>query len=157
MTPLRVISWQRAVVLSYLGKVEIVEEYDERVCAPSITIKTPAVVRQRRSVTSGRRKPSFCRSNVFSRDGYRCQYCGVERAMKELTFDHVVPRSRGGKTTWENIVTSCPGCNRRKGGRTPEEAGMKLHRAPTRPTGIAPLTVRKIGIDIPGIWKPYCK
>jgi hypothetical protein len=76
------------------------------------------------------RSPAFTRFNVFLRDGFTCQYCGQAG---ELTFDHVVPRSHGGRTTWENIVAACPPCNLRKGGRTPLQAGMPIRHAPRRP------------------------
>jgi 5-methylcytosine-specific restriction endonuclease McrA len=77
------------------------------------------------------RPPAFTRFNVFLRDSFACQYCG---SGEELTFDHVTPRSRGGRTTWENIVTACARCNLGKGGRLPREAHMHPHRAPHRPT-----------------------
>ncbi len=80
-----------------------------------------------------RRHVRFSRINIFARDGFICQYCGLRPARSELNLDHVVPRSRGGKTTWENVVCSCLDCNRRKGGRTPEQARLRLRRRPTRP------------------------
>lgn len=80
-----------------------------------------------------RRHVRFSRSNIFSRDRYTCQYCGVRPGRASLNLDHVVPRAQGGRTTWENVVCSCIPCNRRKGGRTPEQAGFRLHRRPTRP------------------------
>lgn len=107
MAPYRVISWERAIVLSHLGKVEVLEEYDEVVPAMSITLRTPAVVRLTKARTPTHNKVRFSRTNVFLRDGFRCQYCGDERPANELNHDHVLPRFRGGKTVWENIVTSC--------------------------------------------------
>ena len=79
------------------------------------------------------REMKFNRQNLFERDGYRCQYCGNSFVAKELNMDHVVPRDRGGKTSWENVVTSCIRCNSRKGNRDPNEAGMFLLREPVRP------------------------
>lgn len=158
MAPERVISWQRAIVLFYLGKVEVLEEYDERVASPSITLRTPAVVRLRKiaSTQPQKRQISFSRANVFARDGYRCQYCGVRKDERALNFDHVLPRVRGGRTTWENIVTSCYACNEHKGSRTPGEAGMELRKKPQKPTSL-PYTPRvKPSADAPSIWKDYC-
>jgi 5-methylcytosine-specific restriction endonuclease McrA len=75
----------------------------------------------------------FSRLNIFARDGFTCQYCGRRSVRSELNLDHVVPRALGGRSTWENVVCSCVECNRRKGGRTPEQAGLRLRRLPTRP------------------------
>ncbi len=100
MAPHRVISWQRAIVLLYLGKVEVLEEYDERITAPSITLRTPAVVRLTKGSVSRKHKVRFSRVNIFTRDGFRCQYCGDRQGMDALNYDHVVPRVRGGKTVW---------------------------------------------------------
>ncbi len=80
-----------------------------------------------------RRHVRFSRINIFARDGFTCQYCNLRPARSELNLDHVVPRSRGGKTIWENVVCSCLDCNRRKGGRTPEQARLRLRRRPNRP------------------------
>ena len=94
MTPHKVIPWQRAIVLSFLGKVEVVVEYDEVVRSPSIALRAPAVVRMRRVELPRRGALRFCRGNVFRRDGFACQYCGAVLRARELTFDHVVPRAR---------------------------------------------------------------
>lgn len=164
MAPHRVISWQRAIVLFFLGKVEVLEFWDETVRSPSVTLRTPAVVRLTQASAARKNKvPAFgdhearrfSRVNVFTRDGFRCQYCGEKRAPRELNYDHVLPRKRGGKTTWENIVTSCYGCNDRKASRTPEEAGMKLRRKPFRPTSLPFAPLLPIGRDVPAIWLAY--
>ncbi|MFO0551154.1 MAG: HNH endonuclease [Polyangiaceae bacterium] len=155
MTPCRVISWERAVVLSFLGKVEVVEEYDVTIAAPSLTIRAPAVVRQRRAARGRSRQPGFSRTNVYLRDGYVCQYCSTVKAPHELNLDHVMPRSRGGKTTWENIVTSCYACNQTKAGRTPDEAGMKLLKKPVRPMALPAQPHIPYG-DVPAEWQAYC-
>lgn len=158
MAPHKVISWQRAIVLSFLGKVEVVAEYDELVRSPSVAVKAPAVVRMHRTQVPSRAVAiRFCRSNVFRRDGYRCQYCGVQLAASRLTFDHVLPRARGGRTEWENIVTCCRPCNDRKRDRTPEEASMKLVRRPARPAWLPPA---RIGIALdrataPEPWRAF--
>ena len=156
MSPHKIISWQRAVVLVVLGKAEILEEYDETL--GPVDFKTPAVVRLTKGHATQKLVVRFSRINVFTRDGFRCQYCGVKKEMRELNYDHVVPRVRGGKTEWENIVTSCYACNDRKGSRTPEEAGMKLLRKPIKPKSL-PLTsaFRVDASEIPPIWHPFCQ
>lgn len=156
MTPCRVISWQRAVVLSFLGKVEVVVEYDVPITGPSLTIRTPAVVRQRRAGTVRFRKPAFSRTNIFVRDAFTCQYCGTAKDASELNLDHVLPRSRGGTTTWENIVTSCYDCNQRKAGRTPEEARMRLPRRPFRPTSLPSTPISTGATEVPAEWHGFC-
>jgi 5-methylcytosine-specific restriction endonuclease McrA len=156
MAPHRVITWQRAVVLLTLGKVEVLEEYDEPIVAPSITMRTPAVVRLTRGNVSTKRKVRFSRLNVFTRDNFRCQYCGVRKSMEGLNYDHVVPRLRGGKTGWENIVTSCYPCNDRKGSRTPDEAGLKLLRKPFRPTSLPHTPFLRAEKGVPPLWRDYC-
>jgi 5-methylcytosine-specific restriction endonuclease McrA len=145
------------VTLSFLGKVEVLETYDDEVRSPSVVIRAPAVVRLKRHPGARRRGVKFSRTNVFVRDGFRCQYCGAERAAGELTYDHVVPRVQGGKTTWENIVAACAGCNAKKRDRTPEQAGMTLLRRPAKPkwlpaAPIAMLAERRI----PDVWANYC-
>ena len=144
MAPHKVISWQRAVVLSLLGKVEVVVEYDEVVRSPSLALRAPAVVRMLHRAPAAFRRGAirFGRVNVFRRDGFRCQYCGVVLRARDLTFDHVIPRARGGRTDWENIVTCCRPCNDDKRDRTPEEAGMKLVRRPVKPTWLPPIDAR---------------
>ncbi len=157
MMPHKIIPWQTAVTMSFLGKVDVLEEYDEDIRSPSLAIKAPAVVRLRRPLGGMKRGVKFSRINVFARDEFRCQYCGVRRQVHELNYDHVVPRVQGGKTVWENIVTSCYACNSRKRGRTPDQAGMRLLRAPVKPRALPMTTVipRHQG-SIPEAWSPYC-
>src|SRR6476469_843141 len=124
--PIKVISWQRAITLLFLGKVEVIEEYDHGVRSVNLIIKIPAVVRLLRAFRRHARPVKFSRVNIYARDNYRCQYCGKRASIGELTYDHVLPRSQGGMTEWTNIVTCCYLCNRKKGGRTPREAGMTL-------------------------------
>jgi 5-methylcytosine-specific restriction endonuclease McrA len=158
MAPHKIVPWQTAVVMSYLGKVEVVEEYDEDIVAPSLTIKTPAVVRLKKAMGGAKRAVKFSRLNVFTRDDFRCQYCGVKKPPRELSYDHVVPRVQGGKTGWHNIVTSCHPCNAHKRGRTPEQAGMTLLRAPYQPKTLplpGPALPRRER-DVPAAWRHYC-
>ena len=130
--PHRVVSWQRAVSMVFGGKVEVVEEYDEDIRSVSVTIKMPAVVRILSRVRK-RKGVKFSRVNVATRDDFRCQYCGNKHPLGQLNYDHVVPRSQGGRTEWENIVMACYPCNSRKGARTPKQAGMQLLKTPVKP------------------------
>jgi 5-methylcytosine-specific restriction endonuclease McrA len=157
MAPHKIITWQRAVVLSYLAKVEVLETWDEELCGPSASMKVPAVVRLTKGPVSTKTSIRFSRLNVFTRDKFRCQYCGEKKLTRQLNYDHVVPRVKGGKTVWENIVTSCYPCNDRKGSRTPEEAGMKLLRKPFKPAHLPVVPpIRLDEGDVPELWQPYC-
>jgi 5-methylcytosine-specific restriction endonuclease McrA len=157
MAPHKIISWQRAVCLAYLRKVEVIETWDAELRAPSTTIKVPAVVRLTRGSVSTKQSVRFSRINVFTRDKFRCQYCGAQKPLRHLNYDHVVPRVKGGQTVWENIVTSCYPCNDRKGSRTPEEAGMKLLQKPHKPRTLPVVPpIRLDEGDVPELWQPYC-
>ncbi len=153
--PIKVISWRRAIALISLGKVEVVEEYDAEIRAVSIAIKVPAVVRLLRSFRRHAKPVKFSRANIYARDRHRCQYCNIKCALSELTYDHVVPRAKGGLTTWENITTCCYTCNARKGNRTPGEASMKLRSVPVRPHWIAAVTIRISTKSMPEAWRDY--
>jgi 5-methylcytosine-specific restriction endonuclease McrA len=153
--PLRVVSWKKAIIMLTLGKVEVVETYDRVVNGVSISIKLPAVIRLFQFIK--RRPPSirFSRQNIYLRDKGKCQYCGKHYHRNLVTYDHVVPRSKGGLMDWTNIVTCCRACNRRKGDRTPREAGMRLVRRPRRPRWPSTLTIT-VGIqETPVSWHPY--
>src|SRR3990167_8725740 len=133
--PLKVVHWQRAITLWCQGKVEVIAVHDREIRAVSVSFKLPSVIRLLRFVRIKRRFDyvPFSRANIYARDNHTCQYCSDALPTAELTFDHVVPVAQGGRKDWENIVTCCVSCNRRKGGRTPEEAGMRLVRRPRRP------------------------
>jgi len=156
--PIKVISWQRAVCLWFTDKVEIVEEYNDfDLRSVSFTMKCPAVVRLLNYVKAFRKTVKFSRINIFHRDNFTCQYCGVQPGIKELTFEHIVPRSRGGKTTWENIVTACYPCNVKKGSKTLREAKMRLLSVPKEPKASDPAFLR-IRFDFPktpDAWRSY--
>jgi 5-methylcytosine-specific restriction endonuclease McrA len=100
---------------------------------PSGAIRIPRVIVLRAYDRVPKRHARYSRANIFTRDKFTCQYCGDRPPRSELNLDHVIPRSLGGRTSWENVVCSCVGCNRHKGGRTPEQARLRLHRAPARP------------------------
>lgn len=155
--PLRVISWQRAIVLWFDDKVEILEEYNDfELTSVSFRIKCPAVVRLLDYVSNGKKnKVKFSRANVFARDSYSCQYCGNQPGTSQLTYDHVIPRSKGGKTVWENIVTCCIGCNSKKADRTPSDAKMVLRVKPSKPDW-SPRTKLVIAFPkTPDCWRDY--
>ena len=156
MAPHRVIPWQTAVCMTYLGKVEVLAEYDETIRSPSVAIRTPAVVRLKRALAGHKRGVKFSRANVFARDDFRCQYCGEKKPARELTYDHVVPRAQGGVTAWENIVASCYPCNHAKRGRTPEQAGMPLLRRPARPRTLPLAGPFAPTGAVPALWATYC-
>ncbi|MDG2404225.1 MAG: HNH endonuclease [Paracoccaceae bacterium] len=125
--PLSLWCWQDAVKASFMDRVEIVAEYDYEVHSPSVSLKIPSVVVLKEYVKP-RKRVAFTRFNVFLRDEFCCQYCGKKG---ELTFDHIVPRSSGGISSWENVVAACALCNMRKGSKSLRRAGMSL-RKPTR-------------------------
>jgi 5-methylcytosine-specific restriction endonuclease McrA len=155
--PLKVVHWQKAVTLLCQGKVEVVEVYDREIRAVRFSFKLPSVIRLLRYIKIKRRFDyvPFSRANIYSRDRHCCQYCGNQLPTSELTFDHVVPVAQGGRKDWENIVTCCINCNRRKGGRTPEEARMRLVRTPRRPES-APAIRITIGLrNAPESWRDY--
>lgn len=154
--PLKVLTWQKAIMLYFGGKVEIVESYDDfDLNSPSMTMKCPAVVRLKKYVRTNTSQVKFSRSNIFARDGYTCQYCNRAFQADRLTFDHVTPRARGGKTEWSNIVTACYPCNSKKGNRTPEEAKMIPKSRPYKPEDHPVLRVRLSSPRTPEVWETY--
>ena len=130
--PLSIWSWQDAVKATLLGRVNTVAEYDRVIRSPSFEIALPSVVSLKQYIKPSEH-PAFTRFNVFLRDKFTCQYSGRRLPANELTFDHVLPRSRVGKTTWDNVVTASAEYNLKKGNRTPEQAGMFLKKTPKRP------------------------
>jgi 5-methylcytosine-specific restriction endonuclease McrA len=159
--PLKVVPWRKAVTLWCQGKVEVISVYDREIHAVSISFKLPSVIRLLRYVRMKCRFDyvPFTRTNIYARDDYSCQYCGQTLPATELTFDHVVPVAHGGRKDWENIVTCCVSCNRRKGGQTPEEAGMRLARRPMRPRSVPAINIAiriTVGLrNAPDSWRDY--
>jgi 5-methylcytosine-specific restriction endonuclease McrA len=128
--PLSLWCWQDAIKAVFLDRVNIVSFYERKVRSPTFEMQLPSVVSLKTYVQPSR-FPAFTRFNVFLRDRFTCQYCGKR---EDLTFDHVVPRSRGGLTTWENVVAACSCCNLRKADRMPLDAHMFPARAPYQPS-----------------------
>jgi len=148
--PIHVTSVRRAFALVYQGIARVVDEQyqtfdfdswhklavardQDAIGTPRGRIRVPRVIVLLLFDRLPRRHVRFSRINIMARDAFQCQYCGVKPARAELNLDHVVPRALGGRSTWDNIVTSCVACNRRKGGRTPRQAGLRLRRKPARP------------------------
>ena len=131
--PLSLWCWQDSIKAVFLDRVNIISEYERKVHSPSMEMRLPSVIALKDYVHLDRR-PAFTRFNVFLRDRFRCQYCGGGYPSEDLTFDHLIPRSRGGRTTWDNVVTACQSCNLTKGNRTPELCEMYPLRPVMAPT-----------------------
>ncbi len=153
--PLRIVSWKKAMILMALKKVEVIEVYDKEIHTVSLSIRLPSVIRLLRFVRPKGPEIRFTRYNIFLRDRGRCQYCGREFNMRDVTYDHVIPRAKGGSSSWENIVTCCRSCNLRKGGRTPQEAGMSLIRPPNKPRWLPTLDFALVTKETPQSWQNY--
>jgi 5-methylcytosine-specific restriction endonuclease McrA len=166
--PLSLWNWQEAIKSVLLGKVIIVDTYDHVVIrAPQFTMRVPSVLAlvdyvpryNKNNPDNHHRAPAFTKRNVFLRDEYTCQYCRQRFSTADLSLDHVVPRCRGGTLQWTNVVTSCTGCNGRKGSQSLSElAGvMKLHREPRVPTEyeLAKIAGRMLPRAVHPTWEPY--
>jgi 5-methylcytosine-specific restriction endonuclease McrA len=147
--PLSLWSWQDAIKAICLDRVHVVSNYDRIVKSPSFEMFLPSVVSLKDYVKPARH-PAFTRFNVFLRDRFQCQYCGSK---DDLTFDHVIPRSKGGLSTWDNIVASCAPCNRRKGDRLPHQVNMHPRVKPRMPN--PHVFIQLASPTIPATWKPY--
>ena len=131
--PLSLWTWQDSVKAAFMDRVSVVSVYERQVHSPSFVMHLPSVIALKEYVPL-HRKPAFTRFNVFLRDSFTCQYCGNGFRAEDLTFDHVIPRARGGRTTWENVVAACAPCNLWKGHRLLKKAGMSPLRKPVRPS-----------------------
>lgn len=153
--PLRVERLRKVIASTFLGKTEVVEySRDRTIKSVQRDYPAPSVIRILRWFRRDRHAIRFSRINIYARDGFTCQYCWKQLPTEELNFDHVIPRSQGGKTTWTNIVTCCLPDNMAKGNRTPAEAGMRLLRKPVKPQWLPAITV-KMNRRIPAEWQPY--
>ena len=133
--PLNVCSTARAMSLLVVGKAETLQNGRGVICTPSRTYERPSVIRLRYMVHRPHPHVRLCKREIFRRDGFRCQYCG--RPSAHLTLDHVVSRYHGGAYAWDNLVSACPQCNRKKGHRAPQEVGMVLRSRPVEPPATA--------------------
>ena len=151
--PIEVIDALEALVMCIIGKATPVETYDRKINSPSKAFELPAVI-VLKTVVKFRFTTVACnRANIVWRDGNQCQYCGNHFPFDKLTMDHVLPKSRGGKNTWENLVAACMKCNQKKGSRTPQESGMIPLKKPFRRKANILRTVNKSQIS--ELWKNY--
>lgn len=160
--PLGVISWIRAVTLIYSNKVVTLEEYEHEIHSPSTSIKAPAVVLFKNNYVGRRIKNSirFSRKNVWLRDEGKCQYCQKNVNLSSFTIDHVIPKTGGGQTMWDNVVTCCYFCNQKKGNKSLKEVGFHLNKLPRKPMRLPYIDVIGDGLytpdkGIPSAWKFY--
>ena len=130
--PLSVWHWQDAIKACCQDRVQVIATYDRIVSSPGQQIQLPSVIALKDYIHLDRR-PAFTRMNVFLRDNFTCQYCSTAHVADKLTFDHIIPRSKGGKTTWQNIVTACQSCNLAKGSRDLRDTPFRLARTPVQP------------------------
>jgi 5-methylcytosine-specific restriction endonuclease McrA len=150
--PLNVCSLRRAHVLVWKGKAEILESHTRPIRSATTNFQRPNVIRLKTYVRVPRGVTRrISRRVLFARDGWQCAYCGTSG--NRLTLDHIVPRSRGGTSVWENVVTSCAPCNHRKGDRLLEETSMQLRTTPRPPTPV--LFIRLTTDKIPEVWRTY--
>ncbi|MCB0411835.1 MAG: HNH endonuclease [Bdellovibrionales bacterium] len=154
--PVKVVSWQKAILLWLQDKCEVLEFHSFYVRSASDKFQLPSVLRLRRYISPYISvKVRLSRQNLFMRDGSTCQYCGQKYPEKRLTIDHVTPLCRGGRHEWTNVVTACSPCNNRKGGRSPLEAGMPLLSRPHSPRWLPSKDFRLEAKQWPSSWQPY--
>ena len=148
---LTICSVQRAFLLTYLKKSELIKNFDDQFLRTvTRSYPVPSIIRLYRYVNLPYRGVMLSRQNIYRRDGHKCQYCG---SRSNLTLDHVIPISKGGNSSWENLVTACKKCNARKGDFTPKENGMKLLQKPYKPSYI--MFLKDFSGKIDESWKPY--
>ncbi len=141
--PVEIIDWRRSLTLFFTGRVQVLENHDDiDIRSASSSIKLPKVIKLITGKKFQAGEVRFNRYNIFYRDHFTCQYCGVKGNSKNLTFDHVIPRSKGGDTSWENIVTACQSCNSKKGSKLLTEWGVKLKQEPMKPKWTPSMTLR---------------
>lgn len=154
--PIKLVSWQKALLLWFQGKVEILEYHSVSARSVSADFKLPSVMRLKKYVSPRKStRLKFSRENIYLRDDFTCQYCAQQFPAKALTLDHVVPASKFGRKDWTNVVTACRECNHRKGNRTPLGAGMPLLNEPKIPTWLPVVQPQFLIEDMPEEWRPY--
>lgn len=156
--PMRIVSWQKALVLWFQGKVEILEYHAVFARSVRASFQLPSVLRLKTYVgTRPRGRIKFSRENVYVRDDFTCQYCQKRFSPGQLTLDHVVPVSHQGKKDWTNVVAACKDCNQRKANRTPGQAKMPLSREPKIPSWLPVVEFEIRPNSMPSTWRPYLR
>lgn len=150
-TPLDICNTRRAICLWFLNKIEVIESYREWLHSPTVSIQAPSVIKLREITRHHSLDVILSRKNLLIRDQHSCQYCGTRNG--PLTIDHIIPRQRGGRDSWLNLVIACIHCNLVKGNRTPEEAGLHLRQVPRKPNRIHHF--QKYVDDSQTSWRPY--
>jgi 5-methylcytosine-specific restriction endonuclease McrA len=154
--PMKILNWQKALVLLFQGKVEVIEFHDLFVKSVYESFQLPAVLRLKKYVRPrSYGTVRFCRENIYIRDNFTCQYCGDKFPYKLLTLDHVVPASHLGPKTWTNVVTACRNCNQRKANRTPHVANMPLLTEPKKPQWLPTSDIDINSSHVPSVWLQY--
>lgn len=151
-------TWEQAITMIVKRVVEVIDEYpDKQVRSANWSPQLPSVIRLLKPVHK-KRAVKFSRYGVYQRDNGRCQYCWMRLSMNVSTYDHVIPRSRGGRTEWGNVIIACVPCNQRKANRTPDEAGMKLRSTPVKPKKLPAMT-RPIVFNegMPSSWRSWLR
>ncbi|MBO9667276.1 MAG: HNH endonuclease [Bdellovibrio sp.] len=154
--PMRVVSWQKALILWFQDKVEILEYHSSFARSVQRRFQLPSVLRLKSYVRPRTNHAvRFCRENVYIRDNYTCQYCAKKFSARHLTLDHVVPASHNGPKNWTNVVSACRDCNQRKANRTPRTANMPLLTEPRAPAWLPTLQLEISADHVPPDWAPY--
>lgn len=154
--PMRIVSWQKALVMWFQGKVEVLEYHEVFARSVHSSFQLPSILRLKTYVKNRSRGDiRFSRENVYIRDDYTCQYCETSYPAKMLTLDHVVPASKAGKKTWTNVVTACRDCNQKKAARTPEQANMPLKQPPRAPAWLPVVEWEVRPGAVPPTWLQY--
>ena len=149
---MNVTSFQRAVKLIFAGKAEILHNRDRIIASTTFQMRLPSIIRMLYYIRRPMQKVALTKKNVLIRDDYTCQYCGLH-GERLMTVDHILPKSKGGPSTWENLCCACMRCNNRKNNRTPEDANMHLKRKPRQPKYIPWIQVKRN--TLPGEWHKF--
>lgn len=149
--PLMTLSAKRAIILSFSNKVDVIEEYSEQVNSIALSIFLPSIIRLKNYVRFTKKNIPLNRKNILKRDNHTCQYCLSESNF--MTVDHIIPKDKGGKDLWENLVTACVPCNTKKGNKLLKDLNMKLQKKPRKPSML--FNIQKDLSNAQNSWKPY--
>lgn len=154
---MKIVSWKRAVMWVLLDKVDVIEEYEQYIHSISTKVKIPSVVKYKKFIHSKHRAIKFSRINVYARDNFTCGYCKKIMLRQDCTLDHIIPKSRGGPSSWYNCVACCSKCNLQKANKTLKEAGMILKIDPRQPKYSESfyLAMRLKTVTMPKTWENY--